>query len=266
MNIHKAIGIGGTIVHFLNRRGGTNLQEENSNNRESANFLGGSPDITYWRSYSWVEHFVPLCLFVKTLPVASGNGNMFFTQKWLVQIANNPRSPQSQTESQWWSPPDPPHFSLPSSFNRKADLWIPSVQRRNSVKTLIYPSTIHIGSKRSQPPVYEQLRDLLGLYLAADWRTRPLWTPSRPRLSYRYNNTRDALTKDMRHFLEIHYFFFLHMMVDCLNPVLVNIVYSCLPIMCVMTVWNLVNFLRYFGLFCRILQISKNVLYFAWIF
>ncbi len=46
-------------------------------------FLGGSPGITYWRSYSWEEHFVPLCLFIKTspvnLPVASGNGNMFIT-------------------------------------------------------------------------------------------------------------------------------------------------------------------------------------------
>ncbi len=81
-------------------------------------------------------------------------------------------------------------------LNRKADLRIPSVHRRNSWKTLIYPSTIHIGSKRSQPPVYEQLRDLLGLYVAADWRARPLWTPSRPRISHRYIWTRDTLRKE----------------------------------------------------------------------
>jgi hypothetical protein len=105
---------------FLNRRGGTNLRDEYSNNWEFADFLGGSPGITYWRSYSWEEHFVPLCLFVKTspvyLPVASGNGNMFFTQKLHVQIANNPRSPQSQTESQWWSPSRPTSFfAIPST-------------------------------------------------------------------------------------------------------------------------------------------------------
>ncbi len=47
--------------------------------------FGGSPGITYWRSYSWEEHFVPLCLFVKTspvnFPVASGNGNIIFYTK-----------------------------------------------------------------------------------------------------------------------------------------------------------------------------------------
>jgi hypothetical protein len=46
----------------------------------------------------------PLCLFVKTssfnLAEASGNGNRFFTQKFHVQIANNPRSPQSQAEKE----------------------------------------------------------------------------------------------------------------------------------------------------------------------
>ena len=41
VNIHKAIGIGGTIVYSLNRRGGSNLQDEYSNNREFADFLGG---------------------------------------------------------------------------------------------------------------------------------------------------------------------------------------------------------------------------------
>jgi hypothetical protein len=46
----------------------------------------------------------PLCLLVKTSPfilaVASGNGNRFFTQKLHVQIANKPRSPQSQMDAQ----------------------------------------------------------------------------------------------------------------------------------------------------------------------
>ena len=46
----------------------------------------------------------PLCLFVETMPinkaVASGNGNRILTQKLNVQIANNPRSPQCQTEAE----------------------------------------------------------------------------------------------------------------------------------------------------------------------
>jgi hypothetical protein len=32
VNIHKAYGIGGTIVYFLNRQGGSNSQDEYSNN------------------------------------------------------------------------------------------------------------------------------------------------------------------------------------------------------------------------------------------
>jgi hypothetical protein len=32
LNIHKANGIGGTTVYFLNREGGSNLQDEYSNN------------------------------------------------------------------------------------------------------------------------------------------------------------------------------------------------------------------------------------------
>ena len=81
---------------------------------EILRIFGGSPGIACWRSYSWEEHFVPLCLFVETspvnLPVASGNGNIFFTQNRHVQIAKNPRSPQSQTEFQWWYPSRPTSF------------------------------------------------------------------------------------------------------------------------------------------------------------
>jgi hypothetical protein len=44
------------------------------------------------------------CPFVKTSPVnlavASGNGNMVFTQKLHVPMANSHRSPQSQTKTQ----------------------------------------------------------------------------------------------------------------------------------------------------------------------
>jgi hypothetical protein len=46
----------------------------------------------------------PLCLFIETSPnnkaVASGNGNRLFTEKRHVQIANNHRSPQCQTEAE----------------------------------------------------------------------------------------------------------------------------------------------------------------------
>ncbi len=98
VNIHKAIGIGGTIVYFLrrNRFAGWILR--------IFGYFGGSPGITYWRSYSWEAHFVPLCLFVKTSPVnlavVSENGNMYFEQKLHVQMENSHRSPQSQSKSQ----------------------------------------------------------------------------------------------------------------------------------------------------------------------
>jgi hypothetical protein len=54
----------------------------------------------------------PLCLFVETMPfnkaVASGKGNRILTQKLHVQIANNPRSPQCQTEPELLSSSQPP--------------------------------------------------------------------------------------------------------------------------------------------------------------
>jgi hypothetical protein len=56
----------------------------------------------------------PLCLFVETMPinkaVASRNGNRILTQKLHVQIANNPRSPQCQTEAELLSSSRPPSF------------------------------------------------------------------------------------------------------------------------------------------------------------
>ena len=66
-------------------------------------------EVIYMRQYigaARAKHNIlsPLCLFVETMPiykaVASRNGNRILTQKLHVQIANNPRSPQSQTESQ----------------------------------------------------------------------------------------------------------------------------------------------------------------------
>jgi hypothetical protein len=54
----------------------------------------------------------PLCLFVETMPInkaiASGNGNIILTQKLHVQITNNPRSPQCQTEAELLSSSRPP--------------------------------------------------------------------------------------------------------------------------------------------------------------
>ncbi len=46
----------------------------------------------------------PLCLFIQTSPnnkaVVSGNGIRLFAEKRHVQIANNPQSPQCQTEAE----------------------------------------------------------------------------------------------------------------------------------------------------------------------
>ncbi len=98
--------IGRIIVYFLNRQGGTNL----------ADFLGGSHYVAYSKSKLDVPIYIgtvraknnissPLCLFVdvETMPinkaVTSGNGNRILTQKLHVQIANNPRWPQCQTEA-----------------------------------------------------------------------------------------------------------------------------------------------------------------------
>jgi hypothetical protein len=58
---------------------------------------------------------IPLPLFVMTSPinkaVASGNGNRLFTEKWHVQIADNPQSPQYQIEAELLAP-----FPLTSFF------------------------------------------------------------------------------------------------------------------------------------------------------
>jgi hypothetical protein len=63
----------------------------------------------------------PLCLFGEIMPinkaVTSRNGNRFLTQKLHVQILYHLRSPQCQTiELKNCFLPDPPHFSLPSTF------------------------------------------------------------------------------------------------------------------------------------------------------
>ncbi len=50
------------------------------------------------------------------LAAASRNGIRLFTQKLHVQITNNPRSPQSQTDAQWSSASWPPSFFVTSYF------------------------------------------------------------------------------------------------------------------------------------------------------
>jgi hypothetical protein len=54
----------------------------------------------------------PLCLFIEIMPinkaVASRNGKRMLTKKLPVQIANNPRSPQCQTEVELLSYSRPP--------------------------------------------------------------------------------------------------------------------------------------------------------------
>jgi hypothetical protein len=69
---------------------------------------------------SYWQKFAPLRLFVETIPiykaVTTENGKMSFKEKRHVQTAINPRSPQCQTEAELLSPPNPPLFSLPSTF------------------------------------------------------------------------------------------------------------------------------------------------------
>jgi hypothetical protein len=64
----------------------------------------------------------PLCLFVETMPikkaVASGNGNTILTQKLHVkkmQITLDHHNARQKLN--YWLLPDPPNFSLPSTFN-----------------------------------------------------------------------------------------------------------------------------------------------------
>jgi hypothetical protein len=87
--------IGGIIVYILNRHGGSNLR-------------------IFWEVYimSPLNILSPLRLFIETMPinkaVERGNGNRILTQKLHVQIANNPQSPQCQTEAQLLSSSRPP--------------------------------------------------------------------------------------------------------------------------------------------------------------
>ena len=122
VNIHKAIGIGGTIVYFLNRRGGTNLQDEYSNNWEFADFLGGSPGVTYWRSYNGEEHFdpaSPIHLDISYLKSSSKRKQKY----WVLQrndtfkIKITLDRHNARLELNCWHLSDPPHFSLPSTLN-----------------------------------------------------------------------------------------------------------------------------------------------------
>jgi hypothetical protein len=97
--------IGGVIVYILNRQGGTNF----------ADFWEGHRSMLLIQKVNSMRQYIgavraknsilsPLCLFDETMPinkaVASGNGNRILTQEVHVQIANNPRSPQCQTEAE----------------------------------------------------------------------------------------------------------------------------------------------------------------------
>ncbi len=74
--------IDGIIVYILNRQDGTNF----------ADFLEGSHHVAYSKSKF----------------DAPENGNRILTQKLHVQIANNPRLPQCQTETELLSSSRPP--------------------------------------------------------------------------------------------------------------------------------------------------------------
>jgi hypothetical protein len=106
---------------FLNRRGRTNLQDEYSNNREFADFLEGSPEITYLRSYNWEEHFDPAS------PIRRDNAYLKSCSKrkrkyWVLQRNGTFKfkiTPDRHNAGQkliYCLLPDPPHFSLPSTF------------------------------------------------------------------------------------------------------------------------------------------------------
>ncbi len=74
VNIHKANCICGTIIYFLKRQDGSNLQDEYSNNWEFADCLEGSPSISYLKRdldapLYWRNILSPLCLFVMTWPI-----------------------------------------------------------------------------------------------------------------------------------------------------------------------------------------------------
>jgi hypothetical protein len=105
VNIHKAIGIGGTMVYFLNRQGGSNLQDGDSNSEDFADFWGillALPvgGVIAERNILSRVAYSSRCRLLINLAVAIGNGNTFFKQKVHVQMANNNRSPQSHTKAQ----------------------------------------------------------------------------------------------------------------------------------------------------------------------
>jgi hypothetical protein len=76
--------------------------------------------IAYWRSeQKWdaLKKFATLRLFVETMPiykaVASGNGNIEFYRETTRSDLN------ARQNLNYYDLPDPPHFSLPSTFKKK---------------------------------------------------------------------------------------------------------------------------------------------------
>jgi hypothetical protein len=104
--------IGGIIVYILNRQGETNFADfwevHITLLIQKVNLM--HKNIGAVRAKDSI--LSPLCLFVETMPinkaVVSGNGNRILKQTLYVQIANNPRSPQCQTEAELLSSSRPP--------------------------------------------------------------------------------------------------------------------------------------------------------------
>jgi hypothetical protein len=73
-----------------------------------------------------LDKFSTLFLFVKTSLIdwalAGENGNKEFCRKRQVQVSNSPRSPQFRTKLIYCLLPDPPNFSLLSTFNSLINL------------------------------------------------------------------------------------------------------------------------------------------------
>jgi hypothetical protein len=112
----------------LNRRGGTNLQDEYSNNWEFADFLWGSPGNIYCRSYKWNEHFDPASPIHLDISYLIGF-NKRNQKNWVLQRNDTFKFKitldlhHASRKLIYCLLPDPPYFSLPSTFKVEKSIY-----------------------------------------------------------------------------------------------------------------------------------------------